>query len=448
MIDPHAVDPAYGTWADIDRLAAQHAWMADAVVNHLSASSDWFCRFLAGEAPYDGYFATLDPGTDTSAVVRPRTSPLRHSFTRRDGSSIDVWTTFSADQVDLDYHSPEALLAMTEAILDLVGHGAAALRLDAIAFAWKDAATTSMSLPQTHALVRFWRACLEQVAPGLLLITETNVAHPENVSYFGKPGLPEADAVYQFSLPPLVLHTMLTGDCAVLRAWAATQEPPPAGCTFANILATHDGIGVRGAEGWLTDDQVGALAAATEAAGGVVNWRSTAGGDRPYELAVSWFAILAQGFNDDDALARHHASYAIALALRGIPLLWFNALFAVGNDVATYALTGHPRDLNRGRVGADDLHALLDDDSSLAARSWDGFAQLLALRASSAAFAPESSQTIFDAGPGVFVVERHAASGERAVVAVNVTASVSSLTIPDGPTIQLAPWASHWHLSG
>lgn len=446
VIDPALVDPAYGTWADVERLASRHAWMADAVVNHLSASSGWFTRFLAGEPSYDGFFATLDPGTDASAVIRPRTSPLSHPFTRNDGSTVDVWTTFSDDQVDLDYRNPQTLLAMTEAILDLISHGAAALRLDAIAFAWKDATTPSMSLPQTHALVQFWRACLDQVAPGLVLITETNVAHPENISYFGAADSPEADAVYQFSLPPLVLHTMLTGDCSVLREWATTQAPPPNGCTFANILATHDGIGVRGAEGWLDDGQVGALAAATEAAGGIVNYRSTASGDRPYELAVSWFAALAHGFDDDDALARHHASYAIALALRGIPLLWFNALFAVGNDVDTYAATGHPRDLNRARVGATPLHALLDDPASLAARSWDGFAQLLALRASCAAFAPESSQTIFDAGPGMFVVERRAASGERAVVAVNVTGQVSSVTIPECPPIQLAPWGVHWHL--
>ena len=445
VIDPFAVDPAFGTWADVTTLASHHAWMADAVVNHLSASSEWFRGFLAGDPARAGLFATISPGDDVSQVIRPRTSPLAHSFTRSDGMSVDVWTTFSADQVDLDYRNPATLLAMTEAILALVGHGAAALRLDAIAFAWKELGTTSMSLPQTHALVQFWRACLDEVCPGLLLITETNVAHPENVSYFGA-GQPEAGAVYQFSLPPLVAHSLLTGDCTVLAAWAATQEPPPAGCTFANMLATHDGIGVRGAEGWLDDAQVNALATATEAAGGVVNRRSTPSGERPYELAVSWYALMTHGFTDDEALARHLAGYAIALALRGFPLLWFNALFAVGNDVETFTRTGHARDLNRARFQAQVLGALLDDPTSPAARCWSGFAEMLAARASSPAFAPEAAQTIHDAGPGVFVVERTADSGERAVVAVNVTGRDQHVALPTGPTIELAPWAHHWQM--
>lgn len=448
VIDPSVVEPRFGGWGDVETLALHHSWMADAVVNHLSASSPWFTRFLAAESPFDSFFATLDPTVDASAVVRPRTSPLSHAFVRPDGSSVDVWTTFSADQVDLDYRSPQALLAMTEVICDLVAHGAAALRLDAIAFAWKDAATPSMSLPETHALVQFWRACLDQIRPGLLLITETNVAHAENISYFGSGQMPEAGAVYQFSLPPLVLHTMLTGDCTVLSAWAAAQDPPRPGCTFANMLATHDGIGVRGAEGWLSDDQVAALAAATEAAGGVVNWRSTPGGNRPYELAVSWFALLAHGYDDAAALARHHASYAICLALRGFPLLWFNALFAVGNDDVTYARTGHGRDLNRARAEDAALSRSLDDEGSLAHRCWNGFRRMLAQRSSSAAFAPESSQRIVNAGSGVFMVERVAATGQRAVVAVNITAQATGVMIPGGPKVGLGPWGTHWHLEG
>jgi sucrose phosphorylase len=411
------------------------------VVNHLSAASPWFERYLAGDPRFARFFATLDPSVDASAVVRPRTSPLLHPFTRSDGTTVHVWTTFSADQVDLDYRNPAVLTAMSEVIGRFVDAGVAAVRLDAIAFVWKDPATSSVNLAGTHEVVRALRADIDRRRPGVLVVTETNLPHDQNVSYLA-PG--EAGAVYQFPLPPLVAHTFIAEDAGALVRWlqALTFPEPPA--TYLDVLATHDGIGVRGAEGWLDDVGVQRLLDATHAAGGVVNRRTTVDGDVPYELAVSWFALLGAGFDEATAIDRHLASHAIALAVRGHPLLYLNSLFGVGNDEATFARTGHARDLNRGRLRRTELDAALGEPSSRASRVWAGLRSMLAARASSTAFHPAAAQVVHERNPSVVLVERVAASGERAWVAVNVTRSPIDVDSPDSSTLTLAPFGWYW----
>ena len=442
VLDHAVVDPAFGTWAELGRLAAHVTWMADAVVNHVSASGTWFRGFLAGTAPYDQFFVRLPDGVDTSAVVRPRTSPLAHSFRRDDGRDERVWTTFSADQVDLDLGVPDVLLAVVEAVLRYVAHGARAVRLDAIAFVWKDPATPSIHLPEAHVIVQLLRACLDEVAPDVVLVTETNVPHAENVAYFGSPpDAPEADAVYQFPLAPLVLHAAVTGSTRAIGAWLRTLAAPPAGRTFLNFLASHDGIGLRPVEGLVDDPGADALVAATRAAGGVVNSRTAGSSTRPYELAVSWFALMAAGVDEPTAVARHLATHAVCLALQGVPLLYLGSLFGAGNDTATYARTGHGRDLNRGRLTLAGLEGALADPSSRAAQVWSGLRAMLATRASSPAFHPASAQRIVDSPDGTLVVERLAPTGERAVVAVNLTDRRQRLTAPD---VALDPWSSRW----
>lgn len=440
VVDHSVVDPALGSWDDVSALACTTRWMADAVVNHVSASSPWLAGYLAGDPAFAGFFRPLPDAADVSAVVRPRTSPLGHEFRRDDGSAVRLWTTFSADQVDLDLASPEVFLALTDVVLRFVAEGAAAIRLDAVAFAWKDPARSSMSLPETHDVVACWRACLDEVAPGCVLVTETNVPHDENVTYFGTPERPEAHAVYQFPLPPLVLHTMLTGDSTALVGWLRALDPPPQGCAYLAVLSTHDGIGLRGSEGVLDDAQRAALAAATEACGGQVNRRATPAGPVAYELCTTWYSILAHGHDHDAAMARHVASHAIALAVQGVPLLYFGAVMAATNDHDRLAATGHRRDLNRTRFDAEALGADLDDPASRAALSWTALRGLLERRASCPAFAPQAHQVVHPVSPDVVVIERIAPTGERAAVCVNVTPAAVTVEVPAWGTVRLSPW--------
>ena len=433
VMDHSVVDPAYGTTEDLRRLASGGTWVADAVVNHVSAEGTWFRRWLAGEEAYGGFFRTLDAATDTSAVVRPRTSPLRTEFTLADGTTTGVWTTFSADQVDLDWSEPRVLLAMVQVLLDYVGLGARAIRLDAIGFACKDASGPSLNLPATHHLVQLLRASLDAVDPGLVLVTETNVPHPENVAYLGLDGEREAQAVYQFALPPLTLHAFLTGDATPLKQWARSLWFAGPGRTYLNFLASHDGVGVRAVEGLLAPEDVDRLVEATQAAGGVVNARTSSDGtSRPYELAVSWADLMASGQDGDDAMRRHLSSHALALALRGLPLLYLNSLVAASNDVDTYARTGHARDLNRRRWDASDLDRRLATPGSRESTALSGISAMLHVRRAHAAFSPEAAQLVHGEHPALVVIERVPAEGCRAVVAVNVSGSPVPLELPGG----------------
>ncbi|MEN8237728.1 MAG: alpha-amylase family glycosyl hydrolase, partial [Actinomycetota bacterium] len=201
VMDYVEIDEQYGTWADIEHIASHGNLMLDAVVNHASTQGDWFKQWQAGIPPFDGFFRTEDPNADLSRVVRARQHPLLTKFETSHGERW-VWTTFSRDQADLDYRNPEVALAMTNVILTYARHGATAIRLDAVGFLWKEAGTSSIHLDNTHRLVQLLRATLDATYPNVLLVSETNVPHAENISYLGDGSTPEADMVYQFPLPP------------------------------------------------------------------------------------------------------------------------------------------------------------------------------------------------------------------------------------------------------
>ena len=184
IIDYRQVDPNLGSWVEVERIARRYRLMADAVLNHCSREHAWFKAFLRGDPAYRDYFITVDPTEDLSQVVRPRALPLLTSFQTSHGEQ-HVWTTFSADQVDLNYANPDVLLEIVDVLLGYLAHGAQAIRLDAIAYLWKEIGTSCIHLPQTHRAVQFFRLLLDAAAPGAVLITETNVPHQDNVAYFG-----------------------------------------------------------------------------------------------------------------------------------------------------------------------------------------------------------------------------------------------------------------------
>ena len=428
VVDYGAVEPAFGTWDDVAALAAGRRFMADAVLNHMSAESGWFRSFLAGEAPYDRFFRTVDPDADLSMVVRPRTLPLVTSFDGGDGP-VHVWTTFSADQVDLDYRNPDVLLAALDVLLRYRAAGATAIRLDAIAFLWKVEGSPSINLPETHDLIELLRSWLDEVDPGLMIVTETNVPHAENVSYLGRPGRREAQAVYQFALPPLILHTLTTCDPAPLAAWAADLGEPPAGCTYLNFTSSHDGVGLRPVESLLPADALHRMTELCESAGGAVNRRRAQDGEVPYELASTWYSLMsAIDPEPERALARHVLGQAFVLALRGIPLLYTHVLLASDHDVEGYRRTGIARDLNRADVNVEVLDALMADPRSRASRATTAIRRMLRQRATSSAFHPDAPQDVTHKG-SVVIVERTAGSGDTTRVLLNVSTEDTTIDL-------------------
>ena len=141
VIDYKQVNPALGTWDDVARVGQNFHLMFDGVINHISAQSAWFKAFLQDDPKYRDYFIVVEGEPDLSQVVRPRTLPLLTEFTTPSGAK-KVWTTFSADQIDLNYANPEVLLDIIDVLLFYVAHGAELIRLDAIAYLWKEIGTT------------------------------------------------------------------------------------------------------------------------------------------------------------------------------------------------------------------------------------------------------------------------------------------------------------------
>lgn len=430
VVDYLAVDPALGDWADVEALAGRYRLMFDAVVNHISASSAWFQAFLAGEPGAEARFHLVDPATDLSLVTRPRTTPLLTPFATPAGTR-HVWTTFSADQIDLNFGSPSLLLELTGVLLEYVARGASLIRLDAIGYLWKEIGTRCIHLPQAHAVVQLWRAALDAVAPRVLLITETNVPHADNISYFGD-GANEAQLVYQFPLAPLVLHAFATGDARKLSGWARDLAPPSPRTAFFNFLASHDGIGVVPATGILTQAEVAELCARVERHGGLVSYkRNPDGSQSPYELNCTWFDALSDPAAAEPAglaIERFVASQAIMLALQGVPGVYIHSLVGSPNDRAGLARTGRARSLNREKWSWGELEERLGDPSRREPAVLRRMAALIRARRSEPAFHPGGPQRVLDLGPALFAIERRSPAGDTTVLcAHNVSAAPQAM---------------------
>lgn len=426
VMDYRSVDPALGTWDDVADLGQDFRLMFDAVINHASSRGAWFRGFLQDDPQYRDYFIVVEGDPDLSAVVRPRALPLLRDVSTGAGPKR-VWTTFSSDQIDLNYANPAVLLEALGILLFYAARGAEFIRLDAVAFLWKQVGSACLHLPQTHRVIQLMRAVLDEAVPGVRLITETNVPHADNVSYFGN-GYNEAQLVYNFALPPLTLHALHTGDARYLSAWAAQLRVPSPQTTFLNFLASHDGIGLNPVRGILPEHEIAALVTETEAAGGLVSYKSNADGSRsPYELNINYFDALNKAHAEETQamqVARFMASQAILLALAGVPGIYFHSLFGSRGWPAGVAQTGHNRTINREKLASAALERDLADPQTLRAEVFRRYTHLLRARRSSAAFDPNSAQQVAACGEGIFALLRGGprAQGDEEVLCLqNVT---------------------------
>jgi glycosidase len=421
VIDYTAVNPEIGTWSDVERLGRSFRLMFDAVINHISVHSRWFQEFLEGNPEFADYFIVVEEGTDLSQVVRPRALPLLTRVQTAHGERL-VWTTFSTDQIDLNYANPDVLLRVIEIILQYVHSGAEAIRLDAIAYLWKKIGTSSIHLEETHRVVKLLRAVLDAVAPHVIIITETNVPHQENVSYFGD-GTDEAQMVYQFSLPPLVLHAFQTGDASRLSGWAAGLTRPSDQATFFNFLASHDGVGVRPVEGILSPSEVQGLVERTLAHGGHVSYKAEPDGSQTvYELNISYFDALSDphaGEPLDLQVRRFLASQSIMLSLAGVPGIYVHSLFGSRSYHAGVEQTGRYRSINREKFRRGQLEQALADPASLRYQVLHPYLRLIRTRAAHRAFHPSGSQQVVPVQPALFVLVRRAVDGSESLLCVH-----------------------------
>jgi len=393
VVDYEKVRTDLGDWPDVQDLARDFDLMVDLVINHCSREHIWFTDYITNAAPGKDYFHEQTPDPGLSQVLRPRNSPLLTEVHTREGVKR-VWTTFSEDQVDLNFANPDVLMEFARILFFYARNGARYIRLDAIAYLWKRIGTTCMSLPETHMVVRILRGLIDVQGMPLTLITETNVPHEENVSYFGEGN--EAHWVYQFSLAPLLLYSYLLGDARALVAWTEGLTPAPSGCSYFNFIASHDGVGLRPLEGLLEDSEIEQLIDVVHQRGGFASMRSTPSGEeRVYELNIALFSAFGGNADDIDAYV---AAHQLLIAYQGVPGLYLNALLGSMNDVKQMEITGRTRSINRGSWSAEELAERLADPESLNARIFDRLSQSLKIRADQRAFAPTARQRFVEGG--------------------------------------------------
>ncbi|OKH87175.1 alpha-amylase family glycosyl hydrolase [Thalassospira sp. TSL5-1] len=421
--------PELGTWEDVEDLSKHAKVMADLVANHISASHEWFSQFLAGQEPGVHYIKTANDDDDISQVVRPRSHPLLNTVETALGRK-NVWCTFSYDQVDLDYGNPDVFFEILKIVLQYVSHGVSVIRLDAIGFIWKEAGTPSINAEQTHKIIKALRLAANAVAPDLVFITETNLPMVENLSYFGQQD--EAHLIYNFSLPPVILHALLSGRSDYIRKCIMAMPPAPAGCTFFNFTASHDGIGLRPAENIVPDDDITQMTEHARKMGGEVSYRSVAGGgQRPYEMNVTLFSMLAESFAGDRGfgLERFIMSQAIAMSLEGIPAIYVQSIFASENDHKGFEQTGIPRRLNRKIWQLADAEAALENPG-MPQQAFGQLRALMSIRQGQPAFHPNATQYTLNLGSELLGVWRQSHLNDQSIFCVfNLTAQDQDLDL-------------------
>jgi len=336
-----------------------------------------------------------------------------------DGDTRFIWTTFSADQIDLNFANPEVLLRMVGVLLDYLIRGADYVRLDAVGYMWKTPGTRCIHLEKTHQLVKLFRAIADQVAPGTVIITETNVPHRDNISYLGN-GHDEAQMVYQFSLPPLVLHAIHTGSARALRQWASSLDLSSNDTTFFNFLASHDGIGLNPARGILSEVEIVALVRDLALEGALVSYKNNPDGTTsPYEINVTYLDALNREADDDATrLKRFLLAHAILLVFPGVPAIYIQSIVGGRNDYDGVRAAGHNRAINRQKYDLQTIEAALAGEEWLRQQIYTRLGQLIQLRRRQPAFHPDNPMTISESENALLVLRRYSPDSDEGLLCV------------------------------
>ncbi len=390
VTDYYAVNPEFGTWNHIRHLSAKYHLMFDAVINHMSKNSDWFKDFLSGKPDFANFFIKVDENDERlKQVFRPRALLLTHKYPAKFGEIRSVWTTFSEDQVDLNYANGKVFAAMLELLLFYISKGARLIRLDAVGFLWKRLGTTCINLPETHLVIQLYRKIVESLTSGVLFITEANVPHKDNISYFGN-GNNEAHLVYNFTLPPLLAFSLITSNVQKLGKWLSGLTLPSGEACYFNFTASHDGIGLQPVKGILTGEEIAKLEHQAKVNNGFVSYKDNPDGTcSPYELNCSYLNIVSDTEDSRQLKAQKFMlTQAFMLSLPGLPGIYIHSLLGTQNDLAAVEKSGIKRRINRSKLDFDKLVETLSDEGTLRNLVFTEYKRLLQVRHSYKWFDP------------------------------------------------------------
>lgn len=441
VIDYLAVNESHGDWVDIKAISGDFKLMSDLVLNHMSARSWWFDNYKNGLAPGKGYFYEAEQDLDTSKVVRPRTTPLLNEVETVDGKRY-VWCTFSPDQVDLNFANPKVLVEFANIILQYLQHGVKVFRLDAVAFLWKTPGTSCIHLQETHEIIKVLRVLIEHHSPDAIVITETNVPNRENLTYFGNGN--EAHMIYNFSLPPLLIYTLITGNCRHLKSWIMSMPPAQNGTTYFNFIASHDGVGLRPLDGLLRDEEKQHMVETMQQFGAKVSYRRTEEGeDKPYEINISLFDALKGNVDgaDTNQIQRFICAHTIMLALEGVPAFYIHSLFGTENDIDRVENTGNNRSINRAKWDINTLLNQLSDKASHHHQVFNALKNRITIRKQQKAFHPNATQFTLHFGTEIFGFWRQSIDRQQSIFCIyNISNKMQIIPLIDINLIGTDQW--------
>ena len=415
--DHYKIDSRIGTWSDISNFAKKNDVMADIVINHSSARGLWFRNFLREKKPGKNYFLTVNAKFNTSKVVRPRDHELLKKINIFKKTEY-LWRTFSPDQLDLNFKNPVVLLRFIKIMINLVNHGVTIFRLDAIAYLWKESGTKCINLKQTHEIIKLFRLICSLLNVKTILVTETNLPEKENLSYFGKKD--EANWIYNFSLSPLLIHAFLFENSTYLCRWSKQLPSTKLGNNYLNFIASHDGIGMRPAEGILNKKSIRDLLTRLKKNGSKFSYRKIKDKSKKvYEANITVFNALKKSNIDKEGkfyFERYISAHAIMISFEGVPAVYFNSLFGTSNDEAKYIITGNNRDVNRYRWNQKHILNHLKNSKSKQSIFYKSLTNLLSIRTKQKAFHPNASRTTLNMGSKIFCFQRKSIDKKQSII--------------------------------
>ena len=429
--DHYKVENKLGSWSDIKNISKSNNIMADMVINHSSARGLWFKNFLKKKKPGNNYFLTVNSKFNTSKVVRPRDHKLLKKIKIFNKSDY-LWRTFSPDQVDLNFKNPSVLLRFIKIMIHLINNGVTIFRLDAIAYLWKENGSKCINLKQTHEIIKLLRIVTSHLNIQTIIITETNLPEKENLSYFGKND--EANWIYNFSLPPLLIHGFLFENSSYLNKWSKSLPNTKYGNSYLNFIASHDGIGMRPTEGILNKEILNNFLKRLKKNGSKFSYRKISNkGKKVYEANITIFDALKKSDYDPKGkyfLERYISAHAVMISFEGIPAIYFNSLFGTSNDEAKFIITGNNRDVNRYKWNFKNISKKLNDKRSKQSIFYQNICNLLNIRRAQKAFHPNASRLNINLGSNIFCFKRTSIDKKQTILCItNLTSKTQTLKL-------------------
>ena len=429
--DHYKIDPRLGSWRDVKKITKSCNVMADLVINHSSARGLWFSNFLKNKSPGKDYFFTVDKNFNSKKVIRPREHKLLKKIKLSDETKY-LWRTFSPDQIDLNFKNPKVLIRFIKIIFNLINNGVRIFRLDAIAYLWKENGNTCINHTNTHNIIKFIRLVCNLLKTECIIITETNLPEKENLSYFGNND--EANWIYNFSLAPILVYSLLFEDSNKITKWSKNFPIAKLNNNYLNFIASHDGIGMRPIEGILSTNTQKKFLIRLKKNGGEFSYRKVQGVKKKvYEANITLFNAFKYSDFDKSGIfgfERYMAAHTIMISFDGIPAIYFNSMFGNSNDNSKYIISGNKRDLNRYRWNKDKIEDHLKDQNSKQNKYYKNMSNILAIRSKQKAFHPNAIRKTLKLGANFFGIKRVSTDNKQSIYCItNMTSKLQLLKV-------------------